>query len=333
MKRFLASILVFSLMLISNVEASSKKVYLGGETVAIQGSYQGVIISGMYDFKLDEKWISTASQTDLKVGDKIIAIEDKTVNSLDDLYEYLSIHPKENAAYPITVIRNQNKVQTYLRVYYQKEDKLFKTGLYVKDKIKGIGTVTYYDPSNHAYGALGHEIMDNDLGKAAEISMGNLFLASVNSINPSTENNPGEKNCLNTKEKIGTVVKNTSLGLYGYYNFNETNKELYEVASQAECELGDAYIYTVLHGTKPEKIKIRITKLNYQSSSAPKGIQFEIVDEDTISYTGGIVQGTSGSPIIQNGKIIGAVTHMITSSPTKGYGVFIEWMLEQSDQL
>ena len=333
MKRFLTSILVFSLLLISNVEASSKRVYLGGETVAIQGDYQGVVISGMYDFKLDEKWISTSLQTDLEIGDKIVAIEDKRVNSLDDLYEYLSVHPKKNASYPITVERNQNTIHTNLKVYYQEDEKLFKTGLYVKDKIKGIGTVTYYDPSNHAYGALGHEIMDNDLGKPAEISVGSLFLASVNSINPSIENKPGEKNCLNTKKQIGTVVKNTPLGMYGYYHVTDNNKELYEIGTQKECELGQAIIYTVLHGTKPQKVKIQITKLNNQNKSASKGIQFEIIDENTIFTTGGIVQGMSGSPIVQNGKIIGAVTHMIPATPTKGYGVYIEWMLQESGHL
>lgn len=333
MKRFLTGLLAFSFLLLTEVDASSKSVYLGGETVAIQGDYQGVIISGMYDFKLDEQWISTSMQTDLEVGDKIVAIENKKVSSLDDLYEYLSTHPKENAAYPITVERNQSTIHTYLKVYYEADEKLFKTGLYVKDKIKGIGTVTYYDPQNHVYGALGHEIMDNDLGKPAEISIGNLFLASVNSINPSTENKPGEKNCINTKEKIGTVVKNTSLGIYGYYNFDAKEKALYEIAVQSECQLGEAYIYTVIQGTVPEKIKIRITKLNAQSQSAAKGIQFEIIDEEAILSTGGIVQGMSGSPIIQNGKLIGAVTHMITASPTRGYGVFIEWMLKESDQL
>lgn len=333
MKKILAGLLLISLFGIAPVSAAANQVYLGGDTVAIQGNYQGVMISGMYDFKVNEQWISPASSSELEIGDKIIAIENQSVNDLDSLYQYLAAHPKQNAEYTVTIIRNQTTMNKKMMVYYLEEEKLFKTGLYVKDKIKGIGTVTFYNPVNQSYGALGHEIMETDLGKIAEISAGNLFLASVSSVNRSLPNEPGEKNCVNTMTKIGNVLKNNAFGLYGHYYLLDPSKKLIPVGSQLTTHKGEAVIYTVLEGQTIQAVQIMITQVTLQDHADIKGIQFEIIDQAALSKTGGIIQGMSGSPIVQDGKLVGAVTHMITSTPSKGYGIFAEWMIQQSEQL
>lgn len=333
MKKILASLLLLTTIGLTPVQAISNRVYLGGETVAIQGDYQGVIISGMYDFKVDETWISPAQESDLEIGDKIVAIENQNVDDLDGLYQYLSSHPKQNASYEVTIIRDSTTMRKQMMVYYLEEEKLFKTGLYVKDKIKGVGTVTFFNPANQSYGALGHEIMENDLGKAAEISAGSLFLASVNTVTRSVPGQPGEKSCVATTTKIGNVLKNNQFGLYGHYYRLDPSKKLIEIAPQGAVHVGDAVIYTVLQNQVIEEIRIRITQVNPQSSPEIKGIQFEIIDQEALSRTGGIIQGMSGSPIVQDGRLVGAVTHMITSTPTKGYGVFIEWMVKESETL
>ncbi len=325
---FLAIVLFGSVP--AKVDAAVSQVYLGGETVAIQGDYEGVIISGMYDFKVEEEWISPAMQSDLEIGDKIIAVEQSPVENLEDLYQVLSINLRKNADYAVTVIRDGTTLQKTLRVYYLEDEKLFKTGFYVKDKIKGIGTVTFYNPVNHSYGALGHEIMENDLGKIAEISAGSLFLASVEAITPSTPHQPGEKNCLNTLTQIGSVLKNTAYGLYGHYTLLDPSKQLITVGSQQSAHEGEAYIYTVLENQSIVPIKIMITEITLQDSPSIKGISFDIIDSVALEAAGGIVQGMSGSPIVQDGQLIGAVTHMVTSTPQKGYGIHIEWMIQQS---
>lgn len=330
MKKIIPVLISLLLMSTLSIHAGRQTVYLGGETVALQGMYEGVVVSGIYDFKIDEQWGSSFSPQALQIGDCIIEIEGKKIKTIDDLYSFMSLNPKRNAEYHVKVIRNHVPINTVLKVYYVEDEKVFKTGYYVKDKIKGIGTITFYNPVNQSYGALGHEIMDNDLGTIAEIEVGELFLASVNAITPSKPQIPGEKNCLNTQLKIGSIIKNNNYGLYGHYYYLPNDKKQISVASQKEVHLGQALIYTVLEDQTIIPVEIDITKVTLQTSKSIKGIQFTIHDEKVLNKTGGIIQGMSGSPIVQNGKLVGAVTHMITTEPENGYGIHIQWMIEES---
>jgi len=324
--------LIVSIILSSTllIHAEKQTVFLGGETVAIQGMYEGVVISGIYEFKFNEQSSSTLSLNSLQIGDRIVEFEGKKIQTLEDLYSFMALNPRRNAEYQIKIIRNHVPMSSVLKVYYSDNEKVFKTGYYVKDKIKGIGTVTFYNPVNQSYGALGHEMMDNDLGEIAQISAGELFLASVKNISPSKPNDPGEKNCLNTQLKIGSILKNNIYGLYGNYYSLPNDKMQIQVASQNEVNLGKAYIYTVLENQNIVPIEIDITKATLQSTKAIKGLQFTIKDIGVLKKTGGIIQGMSGSPIVQDGKLIGAVTHMVTTVPENGYGIHIEWMIEES---
>ncbi len=315
----------------SVVYAAPDHVYIGGETIAIQGSYDGVVISGMYEFENNGEWINPITSSSLEVGDKIVYIENNSINCLDDMYQFLAENPKKDAIYDVVVLRNNSLVESQLNVYYLQDEKIFKTGLYVKDKIKGVGTVTFYNPVNKTYGALGHEIVDPDFGYPAEISTGDIFMASVSSISKSLPNQPGEKNSVNTLQRVGTVVKNTKYGVYGNYEYLSSSKQLIEIGERQYVKVGPATMYTVLSDQEIVEVEIHISQVNNQSAPDTKSFKFEITDQSVISQTGGIIQGMSGSPIVQDGKLIGAVTHMITSTPNNGYGLYIEWMLNEAN--
>ncbi|MDE6284948.1 MAG: SpoIVB peptidase, partial [Bacilli bacterium] len=211
------------------------------------------------------------------------------------------------------------------------EDGIYKTGLYVKDSITGIGTLSYIDPETKIYGALGHEITESNTNSIVEIKSGVIFRNYITGIDKSSNGVPGSKNAkfyYNTK--YGTILKNTNAGIYGIYEADFPDKEKMAVADPSEVKIGKAEIYTVLEGEKIGKYQINITSIN--ETSKVKNISFEIEDVSLVEKTGGIVQGMSGSPIIQNDKIIGAVTHVIIDNPLTGYGIFITSMLEEGEK-
>ena len=232
---------------------------------------------------------------------------------------------------PVEIRRGSSTIPITLKTTYDASTRSFKSGLYVKDKIVGVGTLTYYDPSNNTYGALGHEIMDSDLKQIAEVPSGSLYPANVVSITKAQDNIPGEKHAeIDFSSAFANVLANTNIGIYGHYDSMLRNVEALPWAKHDEVHTGEAVMYTVLQGNTIEPFTIKITKVHRQNTADVKGIEFTIADERLSTASNGIVQGMSGSPIVQDGKIIGAVTHVITSHPSNGYGVFVEWMLQKS---
>lgn len=331
MRKFLCLTALLTALNIMPVQAETKTVILGGETIAVTVNYNGVYVNGMYDFDLHGENISAAKLGTVQIGDRIIESNGKKISSIEDLFSNLNHLQQEKTLVPVKVIRNGEETSANLLICYLSDEKVFKTGLYVKDKIKGVGTMTFYDPSTMTFGALGHEIAESGLQQPADVSMGDVFLATVVSIRRSTAGSPGEKiSKTDSLVPIGRVSKNTIFGLYGNVLTLPTKPRNVPVATRDQIQLGEAEIYTVLQGENPELFKIRITEIQTQENQAVKGISFEVTDPKLLSQSGGIIQGMSGSPILQNGKIIGAVTHMVTSHPESGYGLFIEWMLEES---
>lgn len=311
---------------------ASDDLYIGGDSVGIQVGYDGVLISGTYTYQVDGKTYDPSSV--LHAKDIIQAINGVSVHSLDDLYAELNTYQSATNEIPIQILRDGNTLSLTMISTYDATQKSFKSGLYVKDKIVGVGTLTYYDPSTSTYGALGHEIMDSDVKEIANIQSGNLYPAKVESIAKAQENVPGEKHAqIDFTKPFATVEKNTNIGIYGVYSSLPSNVQSLPWATKEEVQKGPAEIYTVLHGSKIEKFSITITKVNPQDSSSIKGIEYVVDDPNLLAQTNGIIQGMSGSPIVQNGKIIGAVTHVVTAKPMNGYGVYIEWMLEKSRAL
>lgn len=332
LRKLLPLALVFTLLSPIAVKAEDE-LYLGGDSIGIEVRYDGVIVSGTYSIQTDEGTYDP-KDNGIEIGDRIVAVNNQKVSSMNDLYKALSSYQQSKNQLSLTVIRNQKTLQLDLNTYYNKSSKNFQSGLYIKDKITGVGTLTFYDPVHKTFGALGHEIMDSDLKQIADVHLGTIYPATVNSITKAQEHIAGEKQATIIYDKpFANVVKNTPIGIYGTYDtLSNPNAKKLEWAKQEDIHIGKATIYTVLNGQEIKAYQIEITKLHKQKQMDMKGIEFTITDEALLKETNGVIQGMSGSPIVQDGKIIGAITHVITSNPHKGYGVYIEWMLKQANQ-
>ena len=320
MKKFIVFLCLLFLSPL-NVLAYSSEVILGGKTIGIDIKTNGVMVIGFY--KVNGKY----HKSDLVEGDIITKVEDIKVESIEDLSKALESYINSDEI-TITYLRANKEKTCQISLFL--EQGLYKTGLYVKDGITGIGTLTFIDPSTNTYGALGHEIIESNTSKIVEVKTGSIFKNEITSIDASTNGNPGSKNAkFYYGYTYGDVIKNTKYGIYGTYTDPYDDTNLISVATPDEVKIGTATIYTVLEKEKVEPFQIEITKIN--ENSEIKNISFEVTDERLLKLTGGIVQGMSGSPIVQNGKLIGAVTHVITDNVTTGYGLFITTMLEESE--
>ncbi len=321
----LASLLSFFIIPISLL-AYSPYVIPGGENIGIQINSKGVIIVGLY--KVNDRY--PGKDAGLKVGDKILSINNQEILNIAEMVSEITKNKNKNNLL-IKYERNNNIFETTLELYGDSEY-TFKTGLYVKDSVNGIGTLTFIDPKSKIFGALGHEIIEKNTNQRIEVRNGKIFKSEVTGIAKSTRGNPGEKNARFFSEEVyGYVSKNTKFGVFGVYHNELPQKKLLKVADPSEINVGPATIYTVLSNEKVEEFSINILKLNTEANQKQKNILFEITDQKLLEQTGGVIQGMSGSPIIQDEKIIGAVTHVIVDDSKKGYGIFIKWMLEEAE--
>lgn len=314
-------IFIISCIFPLNVLAYSNYIIPGGNNIGIEVYNKGIIVIGFY--KIDNKY----NTNDLKIGDIILKVGNDEVFTVDEMVTAIENNVKDKKV-EITIMRNdEEKVIDFNLV---EQEGIYKTGLYVKDSISGIGTLTYIDPETSIYGALGHEIIEGTSLKTVEIRNGTIFESLVTSIDRSSVGTAGTKNAKFYSNNVyGNVKENTISGIYGEYTNKFPEIEKLKVGKPEELKLGKAKIRTVLEGEKIEEFDIEITKIN--DTNKIKNITFKIIDERLIDKTGGIVQGMSGSPIIQNNMIFGAVTHVIVNNPTTGYGIFITTMLEEGE--
>lgn len=321
-KKFIVFLCLFALSPL-NAIAYSNEVILGGKTIGIDIKAEGIMVIGFYKVE------GSLPKTSLKEGDIILKIGNEEVNSINELTKAIENNMDDKNTVEITYKRDKKEKTTTLKLV--KQDGMYKTGLYVKDSITGIGTLTFIDPESNIYGALGHEITESNTSKIIEVRTGTIFKNSISSITESIDGKPGSKNAkFYYSKNYGDITKNTKYGIYGTYKDDYNNLEKISIANKDEVKIGKAEIYTVIDGENIEKFDIEITKINENSDI--KNITFDIIDEKLINSTGGVVQGMSGSPIVQNGKLVGAVTHVITDNVKSGYGLFIITMLEESER-
>ncbi|MBQ4583819.1 MAG: SpoIVB peptidase [Bacilli bacterium] len=321
MKKYIISILCGLLLFPKISLAYSDYIIPGGETLGIDIKSNGVMVIGFY--KINGKY----NKGDLKVGDYITKINGQNTEDLETLTRKIE-EAVSSKKVNITFKRNNKEHTTTIELIY--DNNTYKTGLYVKDNITGIGTLTYVDPNTKIYGALGHEIIESSSNSIVEIKTGTIFENKITSINKSANGAPGSKNAKFYFDNVyGDIKKNTKYGIYGNYSTTLPNKELLKVAENKDIKVGEAYIYTVLEDQSVEKFTININSIN--EDSYIKNLIFTITDERLISKTGGIVQGMSGSPIMQEDKIIGAVTHVMIDDVSSGYGIFITTMLKEGE--
>lgn len=307
-----------------NAFAYSDYIIPGGESIGIEIKSEGIIVVGFY--KVNGKF--NKGNPTIKVGDKILEVNGTTVQTVDELVTKMEEEVQDGEVI-LTLERDKKTKKVTLELV--KEDLSYKTGLYVKDEITGIGTLTYIDPETKIYGALGHNIVETNTNRLVEVRTGTIFKSSITSIDRSVRGTPGGKNAkFYSGNTYGLIDKNIESGIYGEYTTKIPSKTPLKVASLDEIELGEAKIYTVLNGETLGEYSIEITKVD--EKNAAKNIYFNVTDKTLLEKTGGIVQGMSGSPIIQNNKIIGAVTHVVISNPSSGYGISIIKMLEDGEK-
>ena len=303
--------------------AYSKEIIASGETVGIKLNTDGILIVGSYEINGHNSLVEAG----LKNGDIINQINNEKVNTVEEMVNIISNCNCDSLK--IEYERENKTKKTTLNLY---EDKgVLKTGLYVKDSVSGVGTLTFIDPQSKYFGVLGHEIADATTGEIIDIESGTIFDSKITGITRSSEGNPGEKNALLYSDKVeGEIYENTNKGIFGKYTNNLDTSKLYKVASIDDIKMGDATILTVLDGVEVGEFSIKITSIN-KTKDKLKNIQFEITDNKLLDRTNGIVQGMSGSPIIQGDYIVGAVTHVVVNDPHKGYGILITNMLEEAE--
>ena len=320
MKKYMVLLLLMLMPL--NILAYSDKIIPGGQTLGIEVKNDGIIVIGFY--RVNGK----LNNNNLKVGDIITKINNTDVTSIDEMVDTISKNISDNKV-TMTITRDNKEINK--EFILENIDGNYKTGLYVKDRITGIGTLSYIDPETKIYGALGHEIIETTTNKLIEVKTGSIFKTSITTIDKSVKGMAGTKNAkFYPNINYGTVTSNTNKGIYGMYKSDISDKKVLEVGKYHDIKAGKAYIRTVINGNKEEDFEIDIDRVN---NNDIKNIHFKITSTELLNKTGGVVQGMSGSPIIQDNKIIGAVTHVIIDNPSTGYGILITNMLEEGEKL
>lgn len=317
-------LIFISIMLLTmpiNALAYSDYIYASGKSIGINIKLKGIMVVGLYEVN----GVSPGVIAKINLGDRIIKVNNNEVNSIKEMTNAISKSNNKDSV-EITYLRNNKEYKTNLELI--NDNGIYKTGLYVKDTISGVGTLTYIDPGTMMYGALGHEIIDRNTKTIVDIDDGKIFKSSVTGITKSTNGNPGSKNALYYNDVVyGNINKNTHSGIFGNFSANTDNLKLYKVSNPV---LGDAKILTVIDNDTIKEYSINITKINEFKET--KNILFDITDTELLNKTGGIVQGMSGSPIIQGDNIVGSVTHVVVDNPEKGYGIYITNMLTEAEK-
>jgi stage IV sporulation protein B len=304
------------------VLAYSNKVVLGGQNVGITIQSDGILVVGFYKIN------GTLNNSKLSVGDYITKVDDNEVDNINELVSAIDSDVRDNSV-DLTYRHNGDVKTTKLRL--EEMNGVYKTGLYVKDSLTGLGTLTYIDPETKIYGALGHEILESTANSRIEVKTGNIFKSLVTSITKSEDSSPGTKNAKFYKNVIyGTIDKNVGAGIYGTFESAIDSNNLIPVINPNEVKTGEATIYTALDDNTVKDYTINILKVD--ANSKIKNFYFEVTDPVLLEKTGGIVQGMSGSPIVQNGNLIGAVTHVSIDKVTTGYGISIITMLKAGEE-
>lgn len=312
-------------------EKEKKKVYVSGESFGIKLYTDGVIVVGTKDVDAADGKCNPAKEAGIEKGDIIVEINSHRMTSAEQVENILNNN--NGTPYKIKIKRNSNYKTFSLTPVYSPSQGCYKAGLWVRDSTAGIGTVTFYNPENNSVAALGHPITDVDTNEIMPILDGEAVRANVTKLYKSSPGNAGSLCCDFTNDKIGSLSENTSCGIFGKYECEVDKSRVYEIAAPQEIERGAAQLFCTVGSGAPKLYSVEITRVFYRDGGSGKNMVVKVTDEELLEKSGGIVQGMSGSPIIQNGKLIGALTHVIVDNPEKGYAVFAQSMLEESENV
>ncbi len=304
----------------------NKTVYIGGDTFGVKFYANGVIVTQLEDYYDGSKYVCPAKSGGLQESDIIKEINGYCINSNEELKAVTE--QCQGKTLQMKIERNGKEIDKQITPVKNTVG-IYLIGAWVRDSCAGIGTITYYDEDNNYFAALGHGICDNDTQALMPLASGQVLHANVSGIDKSVVGKAGSLNGYFTDSEIGNLTKNTDLGVFGTINDNfEYTSEKYEIADRDEIKIGKAQIYTTIENSTPQFYSIDIKRICNSADNSNENFIIKITDKKLIDKCGGILQGMSGSPIIQNGKIVGAVTHVFVNNPKEGYGVFLQNMVD-----
>ena len=329
------TIKLFNLFTIKKVNVrllTDTDVYVGGETVGFNLFSEGVICVGSNAVATKDGTREPFKDSGMMEGDAIIKIEDIEIDNIEDIDTIINLPKFAGKEIELIIKRNDKEHKLKVTPVFDVLSQKYKLGLWVRNSASGVGTLTYVKQSDFRFGAVGHPIVDNSLGENFEVESGNIYKCRLLGIKKGEKNNPGEiKSSINlSDDAIGLADTNCKYGVYG----NILNKGVIDVERTAtlggrlSVKLGNAKIYCALDNEGVKGYDVKIIKANKQNSADDKSLTIKVVDKELLAKTGGIIQGMSGSPIVQNGKIVGAVTHVFVNDPTRGFGVYTDWMVD-----
>jgi stage IV sporulation protein B len=311
------------------------KVRPGGQSIGVKLNTVGVLVVGHHQVQADKGRVSPGEKAGIKKGDIITEINGQQIEKMADVGPFVKQAGEDGKPLDVVIKRENEKIKTQLQPEKDVNENTYKLGLYIRDSAAGIGTMTFYHPQSKKYGALGHVISDMDTKKPIVVGDGQIVRSTVTSIEKGGKGNPGEKlaRFSSDREVIGNIRRNSPFGIFGELNKDISNgvfdKPL-PIALSHQVKEGPAKILTVVNNDEVNLFDIEIVSTIPQKFPATKGMVIKVTDPELLEKTGGIVQGMSGSPIIQGDKLVGAVTHVFVNDPTSGYGVHIEWMLNEA---
>ena len=325
---------LFNFIPIKTVNVSvNPKMYLipSGKAIGVRLYTDGILVVGTGEVYDDSgRKYHPAKDAGILTGDRIISANGKKLSKTEDIAKSIN---ENNGTISLEVIRGDKQLDITLNAVFSPNSGCYKAGLWVRDSTAGIGTMTFINPDNSTFAALGHAICDSDTKDILPVSHGNISNCTINRVYKGENGSPGELSGKFSNDIIGKITKNTGTGLYGNYSEEIQNGEKIPAASRFQVKEGKAEILCDIDGNGPKPYKIEITKLSKSVHALNKDMVIKITDPVLLEKTGGIIQGMSGSPIIQNGRIVGAVTHVFVNDPTRGYGIFIENMLAEAEKI
>ena len=323
---------LFTLKRIQVTASDDIMLYPGGQSIGVAMYTKGALVVATGEFtNQNGEVVSPGKEAGLLLGDIVLMADGKEVKGADMLSSIIS---NRKEALSLRIIRQGEEQEISILPQMDASDNRYKMGLWVRDSTAGIGTMTFIDPKTMGFGSLGHAITDVDLREVLLLRTGEIIPATVFDVIPGQVGKPGELcgTFMENEKSAGTISKNTDFGIFGTANRilgNDAYDQPLPIAFQSEIRTGPCTILSTIDDGGVKEYDCEIVRINRQKNKSTKGLVIKVTDPRLLETTGGIVQGMSGSPILQNGKIVGAVTHVFINDPQRGYGVFIEWMLEE----
>ncbi|MEG2372641.1 MAG: SpoIVB peptidase, partial [Hydrogenoanaerobacterium sp.] len=303
-----------------------------GTPFGIKMFTEGVMVVGLSDLDTTVGSVNPAKDAGIRTGDVITRIGGKEVYSNEQVGEIVSA----SGGKPLKVLLKRKNTPTTVLLTPAKGsvDGCYKAGMWVRDSSAGIGTMTFYDPVSGVFGGLGHAVCDVDTGEILPLMSGEAVSVDITGCIKGETGKPGElQGSFYNERKLGSLYLNTQTGVYGTLNKELTPPKLYEISMRQEVKASKATILTTLYGNLPREYDIMIEKVSFTDGNPTKNMVIRVTDPELLAKTGGIIQGMSGSPILQDGKLVGAVTHVFVNDPTRGFGIFAENMYYSIDNV